>query len=191
MFYFLKRFYWDWKDPKGRFKIINSFLMHAPGRTGVELRRKVIPKYLGECGENIVIHPGVRLRGPRHLKVGSNVEIGFDNFLQASGGLTLGDDVMTGPGVKIWTVNHKFDAIDQPIREQGYGLDPVHIGQGVWLGANVFIFPGVELPQGCVVSANSVVIKKKYPPYALLAGYPARVIGSRQPAEPAAPGDPA
>jgi len=107
------------------------------------------------------------------------VEIGVDSFLQASGGLVLGDRVITGPGTQIWTINHVFDDHTRPIAEQGYERAPVVIGDDCWLGAGVFIMPGVELPEGCVVSAHSVVACKKYPPYAILAGHPARVIGRR------------
>ena len=59
-------------------------------------------------------------------------------------------------------------------------------GRGCWLGADVFVMPGVDLPEGCVVAARSVVAKKAYPPFSILAGYPARVVGRRDVPETAA-----
>ena len=141
----------------------------------------MIPKFFKSTGVNVHVHEGVRFRGIHELTVGHDVEIGVDNFLQATGGITLGDNVMLGPNVKIWSVNHVFSDPNQPILQQGFVEEQVKIGEGCWLGANVFVFPGVELPKGCVVSAGSVLTKKKYPPYSIIAGYPARVIGNRKP----------
>ena len=180
MINFLKQFYRDIKDETGRFNILSSVIRNFPGQAGFLLRNSYIPQFFSEFGECVKIHEGVRFRGAHKIKVGNNVVIGVDNFIQASGGIVLGDHVILGPGVKIWTANHKFDDIDKPILQQGYDYEEVNIGNNVWLGANVFIMPGVTLPEGCVVSAGSVVGKKKYPPYSLLVGNPCRVVGSRK-----------
>lgn len=178
---FLKRVYWDLRDPIGRFNYRCAFLRNFPGQAGQMMRDNYIPRSFGEAGHGIIIHEGSRFRNVHLLKVGDESEIGVENFLQAGGGITLGKRVMLGPGVKIWSVNHNFDQFEVPINQQGYTEDPVSIGDDCWLGANVFVFPGVVLPEGCVVSAGSVVAKKRYPPYSILAGYPARVIGNRKP----------
>ncbi len=104
----------------------------------------------------------------------------MDNFVQAAGGLTIGDYTLLGPGVKIWTTNHVFENPDELIRKQGAEYRSVSIGSDVWIGSNAFIMPGTELGDGCIVSAGSVVGAKKYPPYSILMGNPARVIGNRK-----------
>ncbi len=171
--------YWDLKDKQLRFNYFNAILKRLPGFAGIALRRKIITKYFAECGENVTIYEGASFKGIDKLKVGNNVYIGNYNFIQASGGVTLCDHVLIGPGVKIWSINHKFDSTKKPIAEQGYHLDPVYIGKGAWIGANVFVLPGVILPEGCVVSACSVVHKKNYKPYSILSGNPCRMIGTR------------
>ncbi len=180
---FIKRLFWDLQDPIGRFNYGHSFWRNFPGRAGQLMRDRYVPKYFAEAGSNISIHEGARFRNVHKLIVGDDCEIGVDNFLQAGGGITLGKRVMMGPGVKIWSVNHNFSDLNTPINQQGYTRDEVIIGDDCWLGANVFIFPGVVLPEGCVVSAGSVVAKKRYPPFSILGGYPARVIGNRKPRE--------
>jgi acetyltransferase-like isoleucine patch superfamily enzyme len=175
-----KHLFWDMRDRYCRHDYVSTMLRNLPGRWGMALRSSYLTKHFASSGENVNIHPGVRFRGIHKLTVGNNVEIGADNFLQASGGITLGNSVMMGPGVKIWSINHKFDDTEQPIRDQGYQRDPVVIGDGCWLGANVFVFPGVTLPEGCIVSAGSVVTKKRYQPFSILAGYPARAVGNRK-----------
>lgn len=181
----------DWRDKYSRFNFVLALIRNVPGSFGMELRGRYIPRFFAACGRHPEIGPGLRLRGVHKITAGDNLAIGVDNFLQASGGLVFGNDVMLGPNVKIWTINHRFDDTRRPIRDQGYIYEEVRIGDGVWLGADVFVMPGVHIPEGCVVAASSVVGKKKYPPYSLLAGYPARVVGQRRPpaAEGAAEGE--
>ncbi|MFH1843443.1 MAG: acyltransferase [bacterium] len=180
----LKKLYWNFKDEIFRFNLHYSFLRRWPEPGGFWLRARAVSKRFESCGGNLTVNEGVRFRGIHRITAGKNLSIGVDAFIQASGGLTLGDNVVLGPGVKIWTTNHKFEDPSVPIREQGLAYEPVAIGDDVWLGANVFIYPGVQLPEGCVVAACSAVAKKRYPPYSILAGFPARVIGNRQQAKP-------
>ncbi len=55
---------------------------------------------------------------------------------------------------------------------------PCKIGNDVWLGYNVFIKQGVTIGDGAIVGACSVVVKD-VPPYAIVAGTPARIIRYR------------
>jgi len=87
---------------------------------------------------------------------------------------------MTGPSVKIWSVNHNYQKGNILIQDQGQTKDEVVIDDGVWIAANTFISPGVHLPEGAIVSSGSVVGKKPYKPYSIIAGNPARVIGFRE-----------
>lgn len=187
MFHALKLLRWDWQDRIGRFNLLNSIWRRTPGRLGFAWRARYVPPYFAKAGKDIKIHEGVRFRGIHMIEAGDGVELGVDNFLQASGGLVLGDGAVLGPGVKIWTINHKFDDPTASVAHQGYDYQKVTIGPRCWLGADVFVMPGVTLPEGCVVAARSVVAKKQYPPFSILAGYPARVIGRRQEADATAP----
>jgi len=180
---FIKKVYWDLKDPIGRFNYLNAIWSRLPGAAGEEFRRRRIPKYFAAAGTNLLIQEGVRYRGVHKIRVGDDCGLGVDSFLQASGGITLGNRVLLGPGVRIWSVNHVTSDPDRPISEQGYERDEVVIEDDCWLGMSVIILPGVHLPKGCVVSAGSVVGKKSYPEWAVLAGYPARVIGNRRSAD--------
>jgi acetyltransferase-like isoleucine patch superfamily enzyme len=62
---------------------------------------------------------------------------------------------------------------------------PITIKDNVWVGQNSIITPGVTIGEGSIVSAGSVVISD-VPPYTVVAGYPARKIGTlRNPHAPA------
>lgn len=86
---------------------------------------------------------------------------------------------MIGPGVIIWSQNHKYESPSIPIRVQGYERRKVIIDRDVWIGAAAVILPGVHLAEGTVVAAGSVVTKSTEP-YSVVAGVPARVIGNRR-----------
>lgn len=175
----LRRLRWDIMDPRERVYLGYWFIWQIPGIFGNMLRTRYLSRYMKRAGKNLQIMAGSRFRSIENLEVGDNVNIGFDNFLQALGGLTIGNNVSFAPGVKIWTTNHNFDDPDVPIRAQGQTNKPVVIGDDVFIASNAFILPGAILPRGCVVSAGAVVSGKAYRPYSILAGNPARVIGYR------------
>ena len=163
----------------GRFHVVQSLLRRFPGQLGTELRSQILGRRFRRAGKGLQIYEGAHLMGVQNLSVGENCWIGFESMIQANGGVELGDNVMLGPGVKIWSVNHVFADPDKPVLEQGYEYKPVVIGSNVWIGANAFVMPGARLGDGVVVSAGSVVAGKEVEPYAILAGNPARKIGTR------------
>jgi len=174
-----KQLYWELKDYYGRFNLLSWLIRSVPGRTGFLLRRRLLGKYFAFLGENVAIHPGVKIRGVHKLSVGNNVGLGEDIFIQAEGEVTIGSNVALGPGVKIWSANHMFEGLG-PVNDTDYEYKKVVIEDDVWIGANCFIMPGVTIQRGSIVSACSVVGVKPYPPYSIIAGHPARAIGNRQ-----------
>lgn len=59
-------------------------------------------------------------------------------------------------------------------------LKITEIGNDVWIGHGAFILPGVKIGNGAVVAAKAVVTKD-VPPYAVVAGVPAKVVKQRFP----------
>ncbi len=181
MFKILKMFYWAMRKKEGRWALCQFLLRDIPSEYGLEIRRRFYKKYFGRLGKDVYIRQEVRIVNIDKLYVGDHTHIGVGNMLQAGGGIELGNHVVLGPGVRIWSMNHKFDDLDKPVMEQGYEYKKVVIGDYCWIGAGVFIMPGAVLGEGVIVSAGSVVGGKTVPPYKILAGNPARVIGSREP----------
>jgi len=130
-------------------------------------------------GEHVVIQAGFRVTNPELISVGSNCNFAQGVFITGGGGVSIGDWVGFGPDTKIWSVNHRFDDADRPWLVQGWEKAPVVVEDDVWLGANVFVMPGVTIGRGAIVSASAVV-NKSIPAYALVSGNPARVIGWRK-----------
>lgn len=175
----LKSLYWDLATKEGRSAFMQYMIRDIPGKFGMSIRRSYYRKIFGTDGNGLNILPGAYIINPQNIECGYNVSIGVCNYIQAGGGLVLGDNLMLGPYAKIWTQNHNYSRTDAPIKTQGYNYDKVVIGEDVWIGANAFVMPGAEIGNHCIVSACSVVGKKKYPDGIILAGNPARKIGER------------
>ena len=131
---------------------------------------------------------GVRIQGPiafhygKHTKIGKNFFGNFNLTIQDDGEVTIGDNCNFGPNVTIVTPVHPMVPEE---RNALLGPDgkpkrlcwakPVHIGDNVWLGANVVVCPGVTIGDGCVIGAGAVVTRD-IPPRTFAAGNPCRVI---------------
>lgn len=119
------------------------------------------------------------IESPLHCSYGCNTYIGnrfYSNFnlvIVDDGKVYIGDDVMCAPNVTIATTGHP---LSPDYRRYGAQFSlPVKIGDGVWLGANVVVLPGVEIGANSVVGAGSVVTSD-IPEYSLAMGVPCRVV---------------
>jgi maltose O-acetyltransferase len=141
------------------------------------IRRALVRHLFDSCGEEVVIKKGAVFGDGSRIRIGNNSQIGHNARVPFD--LTLGDDVIMAPDVTIWSVGHEFSRTDIPIRMQGETpRRPVVIGNDVWIGQQCFILPGVHIGDHAVIGAASVVTRD-VPPYAVVAGVPARVIRYR------------
>lgn len=152
-----------------------AFLEAIPGEIGCFVRRRCYG-YAAGAGNRVLRH--VIVHHPSGLRMGERVGISSYCQLNAAGGILIQDDVVIGPGTFIWSQNHKFDALDLPISEQGYEVAPVQIDEGAWIGAGAIILPGVRIGRGTVVAAGSVV-SHSTEPFSIVGGVPAKRIGTR------------
>jgi len=130
-----------------------------------------------QIGKDVNIEKGVFFGGGSDIIIGNRSGIGKHANIQ--GPLTIGDDVMMGPDVIIYTKNHAFEDTSIPMIEQGTTEPkPVVIEDDVWIGARVIILPGVTISRGAVIGAGAVVTKN-VASYNIVGGVPAKVIGNR------------
>lgn len=136
-------------------------------------------------GDNVTIKAGaiiecvgvLRNLGDQ-LELGDRVGISQNCFISVRGKVSIGNDTILGPNVKIFSENHNFSAVGVMIAAQGESRKGVSIGENCWLGGQSVILDGVTLGDGCVVAANAVVTKS-FPAGSIIAGVPAKVIGNR------------
>lgn len=118
-----------------------------------------------------LVEPSARIRA------GENVFIGRGTLFDIAGEVMIGDGTLIAPGCFITDHNHGINA-DSLIWQQPCVQKGVRIGADVWLGAKVIVLPGVTIGDGAVVAAGAVVTRD-VEPMSIVAGVPARPIGTR------------
>lgn len=158
------------------------------------------PDQLASCGDGCVFEEGVLVFHPEHvwigdgvyvghgailkgyhageLRIGDGTWIGPQCFLHAAGDLGIGRNVGVGPGVKIITSAHAEAGRDVPILHAPLRFAPVSVDDDADLGVGAIVLPGVTIGRGAQVGAGAVVTRD-VPPYAVVAGNPARVLRER------------
>lgn len=150
------------------------FLLTLVGYVPIHQLRKFMYRLSGiKIGRQTGFHWRTRFYRPWNLRIGRNSIIGNDAMLDARNGITIGDNVSLSMGVWIWTMEH--DPQDSYYRAKG---GPVVIEDYVWVSCRAVILPNVTIGKGAVVAAGAVV-NKDVPPFAIVGGVPAKVIGER------------
>lgn len=140
----------------------------------------IAPKAKMNITGNARISPTVSLRWGENIYLGKNSHISQYCCLWAgkNSKIVLGDNLLMGPGVKIFSLNHGINA-GIPMNIQPPTEKDVIIGNDVWLGANTVVVAGVTIGDGAIVAAGSVVTKD-VPEYTIVGGNPAKMIKKRQ-----------
>lgn len=123
--------------------------------------------------DNVVIECGAG----GYLRIGCGSVINYGTFINGSGGVTIGNNVLIAPNVAITSSTHGY-ALRKPISEQGLRVARVSIEDDVWIGANATVLAGVEIGRGTIISANAVV-KFNITAESIAAGDPAVKVAKR------------
>jgi acetyltransferase-like isoleucine patch superfamily enzyme len=148
----------------------NNVTINALSKNGVSIGNNVTIR------DNTIIEcTGVLNHIGEGISIGNNVGIAQNCFIQARGYVSIGNDVIFGPGVSIFSENHLYGDASIPISKQGVSRQNTIIEDGVWLGAGSTILSGVTIGKNSVVAAGSVV-NKNVPPFTVVGGIPAKII---------------
>jgi putative colanic acid biosynthesis acetyltransferase WcaF len=131
------------------------------------LKRATLRCFGARVGRGVVFKPNLRITFPWTLTLGDHVWLGEECWILNFAPVTIEDHVCVSQRAFLCTGNHNyksptFDLITKPIR----------VERGAWIGANVFVGPGVTVGSHAVVSAGSVV-SKDLAPYGIYQGNPA------------------
>jgi acetyltransferase-like isoleucine patch superfamily enzyme len=131
-------------------------------------------------GRNVYVGHYAILKGyyRNEMHIGDQTWIGQQCFLHSAGGLTIGARVGIGPGVKVITSVHEEAGRAVAVLFSPIATAPVVIEDDADLGLQSVILPGVTVGRGAIVGAGAVVTTN-VPPYAVVAGVPAKVLRYR------------
>ncbi|MGO5315118.1 DapH/DapD/GlmU-related protein [Bilifractor sp. LCP21S3_A7] len=150
-------------------------------RRPVYIRGKKSLRY----GKNLTLGHGCRFdllnKNKVTLFIGNNCEIGDYVHIVATDKVEIGNNVLMASKIFISDTNHgsykgeEQDSPDVVPNRRKLTTAPVKIGNNVWIGENAVILAGVEIGDGCIIGANSVV-NKNFIKGSIIAGCPAEVI---------------
>lgn len=143
-------------------------------------RTAILHEMIGTCGEDVIIQTPFKVTYGNHLHIGSHVFINYGADFLDGGDITIGNRVMIGPEVKIFSGNHSLIPSERMKIVDGKmqlisKAEPIVIGDDVWICGSVTICPGVNVGNRAVIAAGSVVTKD-VPEGCLVGGNPAKVI---------------
>lgn len=171
--------------------------------TGLDLMGDNIKKKLKYCGENVIIHPLVKMIRASNAELddachlldycfidaGSSLKIGkysimtWFTLIEGGAKTFIGDRVFVGPGSKILTstyeLNGYYAAEFLPEEFHAIRYGDITIEDDAYIGANCSILPGVTIHEGAVVGANALV-NKDLEPWGIYVGTPCKKIGERE-----------
>lgn len=127
-------------------------------------------RIMKDMGINVNIEKGA-IFGP-DIVIGNESGIGIN--CELSGPVVIGDEVMMGPEVVVYTQNHKHN-LGTPFGKQGYDIKPVEIGNNVWIGRRAMFMPGSKIGNNVVVAAGAIV-SGEFPSNVIIGGVPAKII---------------
>lgn len=138
------------------------------------IRRFVMRLGGAKIGRGGTIHMGCHFFSLRGLEIGEDTKIGTGAFLDGRAPLIIGNHVDIASEVMIYNSEHDVNSENFQATEE-----PVEIGDYVFIGPRSIILPGVKIGCGAVVAAGAVVTSD-VPPFAIVGGVPAKVIGERK-----------
>lgn len=142
------------------------------------LRRALVRQIFDHCGSDVVIKRRAYFGSGANIRLGDRSQLGHGSRIDHD--VEIGNDVMMGPDVVIMSISHETEHPGVPMIRQGaVQRRAVRIGNDVWIGTRAIILPGVQVGDGAIIGAGSVVTRD-VPVLAVVGGVPARVIKYRQ-----------
>ncbi|MFS1663905.1 sugar O-acetyltransferase [Streptococcus sp. zg-JUN1979] len=138
-----------------------------------DVREKILKELFNDVGEGTYFEPHFRCEFGYNISIGKRFYANFDCVMLDGAEITIGDNVLFGPRVGIYTSNHAIDP--QERRLGACYAKPVRIGDDVWIGAGVHINQGVTIGDNVIIGSGSVVTKD-IPSNVIATGVPCRVI---------------
>jgi len=138
----------------------------------IEHRNQILNRLLKFTGE-IKIEPPFYCDYGYNIRLGNNFYANFSCIMLDVNNITIGNNVLLGPYVQIYTATHPLQA-EERIKGPEFAK-PIVIGDNVWIGGGAILLPGISIGHNTTIGAGSVVTKD-VPDDVFAAGNPCKVI---------------
>jgi acetyltransferase-like isoleucine patch superfamily enzyme len=130
-------------------------------------------------GRWVHLGDGNRLRAHEGtLRIGDKTVLGRENTLNCYLDLEVGPRCIVADWVYMCDFDHRTDDVHRPIKDLGFVMARVRIGDDVWVGVKASVLRGTDVGRGSVLAAHTVV-RDEVPPFSVVAGVPGRVVRDR------------
>lgn len=133
---------------------INYFILNSSLPWPYRLKVALLRLFGAKVGRGLIIKTKVRIKNPWRLTIGENCWIGESAWIDNLEDVTIGNNVCISQGAMLLTGNHDYSQIDF-----AYRLGKIIIEDGVWIGAQSIVCPGVICQSHSVLTVNSVATK--------------------------------
>ena len=144
-------------------------------------KQELLSALLGGLGRDVWIEAPFFCDYGKNIFIGNNVFVNYNCVFLDCNRISIGDNVLIGPAVQIYTATHPIAAHERIRPGQGgtagylTRATPVRINNNVWVGGGAILMPGVEIGENTTIGAGSVVTKS-VPADCFAAGNPCRVV---------------
>ena len=145
-------------------------LLHSDEK---DKKQEILKKLLGNAGDSSIIEPNFFCDYGYNIEFDGFVYVNHNSVFLDCAKIKIGADTFIGPNCGLYTAVHPTNAKDRVAGKEW--ARPISIGNGVWLGGNVVVLPGVTIGDRAVIGAGSVVTKD-IPPDMVAVGNPCKVI---------------
>ena len=144
-------------------------LLFRPSPRPLHAWRAFLLRLFGaRLGQHVHVYPGVKIWAPWQLEIGHRVGVADGVTLYNMAPIAIGDNCVVSQGAHLCTGSHDIDSDNFQLIAK-----PITLHANAWVCAEAFVGPGVEVAEGCVLGARSVVVKSIAEPWTVWVGNPA------------------
>ncbi|MEJ7643056.1 MAG: WcaF family extracellular polysaccharide biosynthesis acetyltransferase [Chryseolinea sp.] len=153
---------------------INHYIFHSALPWPYKMKLGLLRLFGAKVGVGSVIKPKVRIKSPWRLTIGDHCWIGESVWIDNLEDVFIGNNVCISQGAMLLTGNHDYTISSFP-----YRLGKITLEDGVWIGAQSVVCPGIICKSHAILTVNSVA-SKNLEAWSIYAGNPAVLTRGRK-----------
>ena len=153
--------------------LLHALFIESSWMPVMGLKVFLLRRFGAKVGQGLVIKPSVRIKFPWKLEIGDHVWLGEGCWIDNLDYVKIGSHVCISQGAQLLTGNH-----DYTVSSFDYRNAPIVLEDGVWIGAQTVVCPGVTCQSHSILTVGSVATKN-LEPYMIYQGNPAVAVRKR------------
>lgn len=158
---------------RGLWYVVNALVFDSAILPFSRIKVFLLRLFGAQVGDGVVIKPKINIKYPWFLQIGDHVWLGEGVWIDNLGTVAIGNHCCVSQGAMLLTGNHNFKSTSFNLV-----VSPIHLEDGVWIGAQSVVCPGVYCESHAVLAVGSIATSR-LAAYKVYQGNPAKVIRER------------